>query len=54
MSRKIPKKISGNAPVVEMADKTVVNPLVPTLGTRIFHRVLTESHSNDILGVQTA
>ena len=39
---------------MEMADKTVVNPLVPTLRTRIFHRVLTESHSNDILELQTA
>ena len=39
---------------MEMADKTVVNPLAPTLRTRIFHRVLTESHSNDILELQTA
>ena len=38
-----------------MANKTVVNPLVPTLRTRIFHQVLTESsHSDDILELQTA
>ena len=37
-----------------MADKMVVNPLVPTLRMRIFHCVLTESHSDDILELQTA
>ena len=37
-----------------MADKTVMNPLMSTLRTRIFHRVLTESHSDDILELQTA
>ena len=37
-----------------MADKLVVNPLVPTLRKQIFHQVLTESHSNDILELQTA
>ena len=39
---------------MEMAEKTVVNPLVSTLRTQIFNRVLTESHSNDILELQTA
>ena len=37
-----------------MANKTVVNPLVPILRTQIFHQVLTESHSDDILELQTA